>query len=216
MLVVTSSARQPELGALLMDVTLTEEVRLEADVTQFWVEDGTIISDHVSQGPKNVRIAGVIATADIGAYSFGNNGDAKVVDVMETLDRIHAERALVTISTGQMQYTDMAFFNLTATRTADADGGNWLSITADARKVRKVGLRTAEVPADNVRQTDPAAGRAGQTNKPAGKTSGTGASGSGPAPRRRVGAITQFGRSTGNENPGAAVLDALRGTMSAP
>jgi hypothetical protein len=201
MMVATVSDRRPELGALILDVAITEEVHLEADVTQFWVEDGTVISDHVTQGPKNLRIIGVIATVDVGSFSFDEGGEPKVIDVMETLDRMHAERALVTISTGQMQYTDMAFTSLTATRTASAEGGNWLSINAEARKVRKVGLKTAEVPAENVRSTDAAKGRAGQTNKAAGKNSSN-AAGSGAGRE-------QFG----HPDPGQSVLKGPTGDV---
>lgn len=170
--VFSFSDRRSQLGALVLDVLISEEIDLAAEVTRYPVEDGTTISDHITQGVETVRISGMVSTASVAAFSFSAApGMVKLVDAVEKLRAMHKARAVVTISTGQMVYKDMAFTSLNAVRTAGERGGNWLSIKGELVKVRKVKLKQAEVPAEPV--AEPAKGRAGQTNKPAGKASPT-------------------------------------------
>ena len=169
MMVATTTDRRSKLGILILDVTVTEELGFAAEISQFPVEDGTTISDHVTQGAETLRVSGVIATQDVGSFESNDTGELKVVDVVEALRRIHAAREVLDVSTGQLQHKDFAFSDLRAVRTADGGQGNFLSITGELTKVRKVNLRTAEVPAAQVSAEDGAKGRSGETNKPAGK-----------------------------------------------
>lgn len=173
MTVFSFADRRTKLGALVLDVLVSEEVDLVAEVTKYPVEDGTIISDHITQGVETVRISGMVSTADVTAFSFSAGGGYKLVDAVDQLRSMHKARALVEISTGQMIYTEMGFTNLKAIRSNDERGGNWLQVSAELVKVRKATLKTAEVPEKPAQA--PARGRAGQTNTPAGRSSGTSA-----------------------------------------
>lgn len=194
MITLNFSDRQTKLGSLSLDVLVTEEINLEADVTRYPVEDGTVISDHITQGPETLRISGLVSTADVLAFSFASPGMTKLIDAIEALRTMHRDRALIAVSTGQMLYRDMAFTSMRATRSNGERGGNWLEINAELTKVRKVKLRTAEVPEATAQGE--AKGRAGKTNTPAGKSSATstaapqGSSG-GPANRTVLRSISQ-------------------------
>lgn len=181
--------RRTKLGVLLLDVLISEEVSFESQVTMYPVEDGTEISDHITEGSKRIRLSGMIATADasggwgflaglgVGAeYRANNPQEAKLIDVIEALERMHKSREVVTISTGQMVYENMAFTNMTASRASQGGTGNWLNINAELVRVRKVKLKTADVPPpENVSNANGAAGRSGETNKPAGRNAAGGA-----------------------------------------
>lgn len=164
-------AAKTKVGTLVLDLLVTEEIDLQADVSLYPVETGSLITDNVTWGVEKLRIAGLVSTADVTAFSFSNVFGTKIVDAVESLRAMHKARALVEISTGQMVYTDFAFTSLSATRSNGAQGGNWLEIKAELIKVRKVVLRQAEVPAENA--APPAAGRAGQTNQAAGRSAPT-------------------------------------------
>ncbi|HWX46878.1 MAG TPA: hypothetical protein VNZ61_02330 [Roseomonas sp.] len=186
MTLLTFSDQRTKLGGLMLDVLVTEEINLDSDVTQYPVEDGTLISDHITQGAERIRISGLVSTADMAVFSFGARGRSKLIDAIDTLRAMHKARALVTVSTGVMLYRDMAFTSMRAVRSSGEKGGSWLEINAELTKVRKVTLKTAEVPEAPAQGA--AKGRAGKTNTPAGKSSGTsastaatGTSGSGPA-----------------------------------
>lgn len=176
--------RRTKLGVLLLDVLLTEEVDFDGEPTQYPVEDGTLISDHIPEGVERIRIGGVISTADAsggfgiaGALGFGVDRSMKLIDVIEALRKMRKDRALVTVSTGQLVYKDMAFASLNAQRSADDKGGNWLSVKAELVKINKVKLKTADVPAPEATSGAGTAGRAGQTNQPAGRSTPSGTSG---------------------------------------
>lgn len=172
--VLTFADRRTKLGALVLDCLISEEIDLPSKVTRYPVEDGSVISDHIALEPETVRIAGRVSTADVLAFGFvlGNSGGAtKLVEAVDALRAMHAERAIIEISTGQMVYTDMAFTSLNAVRSADGDGGNWLDVRAELTKVRKVTLKSADVPAETAQE--PAKGRAGKTATPAGRNATT-------------------------------------------
>lgn len=179
-ILLSQSDRRTQLGALILDCLLTEEIDFESQVTIYPVEDGTEISDHITQGSKRVRISGVMSTADVSGgfgfsslFGYASDSSVKLVDVVEAIERMHTARQLVEISTGQIVYPDMAFTNLSISRSADGGGGNWASIKAELIRIRKVKLKTADVPAAET-VAAPADGRAGQTNKPAGKSTAAG------------------------------------------
>lgn len=179
-----------ELGALKLDLLVSEEIDLEGEVTKYPVEDGTQINDHVFQGSEIVRINGVVAEGSVETFSFSSALGTRIADAIEVLRSMHKERALVTVSTGKMVYEDMAFSSLSATRSCDSEGGNWLNIKAELVKIRKVSLKTADVPAG-----PGASGRTGQTQTPAGRSSPTSTPTSeNPAARGRTAAFGMFNR----------------------
>lgn len=180
--IISTVDRRTKLGALLLDVLTREEIDLPSEVTQYPVEDGTTASDHIFLKPETLRITGLIALQDLtGGFSnlatFGfvevSQNEMKFIDVVEALRTMHKERALVEVNTGQIIYQDFAFSSLNAVRSSDGEGGNWLQLTAELTKITKVKLKSADVPPpENV--SGSAAGRAGETGKPAGNSTPSG------------------------------------------
>lgn len=179
MIVLTQVDRRTKVGSLILDVLTTEEIDFSSDVTKYPTEDGSVITDHITEGNEKIRISGMIGTQDV-AGGFGNLSglidtpdiSVKLVTIVEILRKMHKARELITVSTGQMLYEDMAFTSLNAQRSSDGNGGNWLSIKAEMTKVIKVKLKTADVPPKEA-VTEPAAGRAGATAASAGRTTPT-------------------------------------------
>lgn len=182
MLVISYADRRTSIGGILLDVTASEAITLEGQVSDFLVEDGSTISDHITAGPERLRIQATVAIAGIAAFEAGEEGEAKLVDVVERCRRLHADRNVFEVSTGQLLYPDMGLERMEIARSADDRGGNWVSISAEMKRIRKVTLRTAEVPEEKrVSPKDGAKGRAGQTNKAAGKDAANGTAQNGGA-----------------------------------
>jgi hypothetical protein len=184
-------------STIFLDVLVTEDIDMPGRVTRYPVEDGTEISDNINIEAESIRLAGLIAIADAVALESGagENAGSKMVDVVESLRKMRKDRALVTCSTGQMVYQDYAFESLRASR-ANSDGGNWLNVEVELVKITKVELQTAEVPD---RAQGAAAGRTGQTNKPAGRSAsnssanagaGSGTGTNANQPRKGIGAAS--------------------------
>lgn len=155
-----------QIGALVLDVLMTEKLELPATVSRYPIEDGSEMSDHITQEAEKVTISGLIPATD--ALEFGGGGQFKILDALDVLKTIHSDRLPMTIITGMTRYHDMAMVSCTASRTSDDKGGNWLSIQAELQQIRKVSLRTTEISEE--RAAPSATGRAGQTQQPAGRT----------------------------------------------
>jgi hypothetical protein len=93
---------------------------------------------------------------------FGVHCTSKMIDAISQLRRMHKERTVFTIITGLGKYENMAFTDLTVSRSnAPTLGGQWLSISAGLRQIIKVQLKTAELPPDS----STAAGKTGSTEQ---------------------------------------------------
>jgi len=168
------SIGQSKLGYLSLDVLVTENLSLPSKVTEYPVEDGDgDITDHITAGNEELTITGSIASGSAFGMEFGSKCYSKMIDAIDQLRTMHKERKVITIVTGLGKYEDMAFTNLTIDRNnSPQSGGQWLSINASLRKIRKVALKQADLPPDKATTKDGANGKTGKTDKKTG-TSGT-------------------------------------------
>ena len=156
--------RLSTMGFLALDVLVSENLNMPSEVTKYPVEDGTEeISDHITQNNEELSITGRVSASAVLAIDFGCGQLTKLVDAVDQLRSMHKAREPVRISTGLGIYEDMAFTSLSVTRGNGADGGNWLDISADLRKLKKVALKTAELPPDKASTTGGAKGKTGKT-----------------------------------------------------
>ena len=164
--------QQSQLGYLSLDVLVTENLSLPSKVTEYPVEDGNEdISDHITAGNEELTITGAIAAGSSFGMEFGSLCYSKMIDAIDQLRKMHKERKVIKIVTGLGKYEDMAFTNLTVDRSNSPNlGGQWLSINATLRKIRKVSLKEADLPPDNASTTDGAKGKTGGTEKKSGSS----------------------------------------------
>lgn len=161
-LLFRSPGSRTKIGALSLDLLVSEELTLEGGVTKYPVESGSIISDHIVEGETSLRISGEISSAE-GYYM--RSMKVTMIDALEMLEAMHRDRAEITIVTGLRQYEHMGMERLNAVRSNDAEGGgNWLRIGAEFTKIRKVSSRTAEI--SEQKTSGATKGRAGATARP--------------------------------------------------
>ncbi|UXN34438.1 hypothetical protein N8E86_10345 [Avibacterium paragallinarum] len=157
------AGKRTTIGVLELDALLTESTSLSSQITEYPVEDGTVISDHITQESERLSLSGVITSAGI-LFNI-SLGKYKLIEAKETLRELHANRELITIVTGLDVYEDFAIESLEIER--NSDDGERLNITAEFRKINKVTLRTEEMPPEKVNASTK--GEAGQTKANAGK-----------------------------------------------
>jgi hypothetical protein len=139
-----------EMGLISMDVMLNEKVSFKGGVTNYPVEDGSEISDHIKQGTKELVISGTQSMAEGYSFNFAS-GKSRLIDVLLAMDKMHKERKLITVTTGLAIYKEMGIENMTATRSNGTPrDGNWIDISMELKYVRKVELKTADVPPEKV------------------------------------------------------------------
>ena len=150
------------IGVLQLDALLSEGTDLAAQVTEYPVEDGSPISDHVVVESERLKVSGMITPSDV--MQMTAEGRPKLMEAKATLRKILNDRAPVTISTGMDTYVDMVMEKCQISRTNE---GDHLNVDAEFVRIRKTVLRKAAIPPDKT--SGSAKGKAGDTKTKAGK-----------------------------------------------
>ncbi len=143
--------KHSQVGSLILDATMSAEHTLESEVTDFPVEDGVNVSDHIWPKPRRFKIEGFITNSPVLILGtlFRRLGNAdtengKVVGpainyvqvAYKILEDMHLKRELITVSTGLATYTDMAIESITI--PVSPTQGDSLQFQMTVKKVVKV------------------------------------------------------------------------------
>ncbi len=175
-----------KIGYLTLDVLVSESLDLPSEVTKYPVEDGNEdVTDHITAGNEELTISGGIASGSAFGIEFGILCYSKMIDAVDQMRKMHKERKTFTVVTGLGKYEEMAFTKLSLERNnSPQTGGQWLTINASLRKIRKVSLKQADLPPDQVSDGGEGGGKSGNAKGKAGATNKkTGASNANQSPR---------------------------------
>jgi len=163
------------IGSIQLDANLSEEHQYENQVTEFPVEEGADITDHIKLNPERLNIEGFITNSPIEVVYENVNEvierkpgkvEVKKTESIGNYSRIEtAHEALLAISgrkiagkettpqivdlvTGLRVFTDMVITSLTIPRSADI--GQALKFNASFVKIRKTNTQTIEIPKPQV------------------------------------------------------------------
>lgn len=180
------------IGAVPLDALVSEKTSLNSRATDYAVEDGPPVTDHVVQESELLTLDGWVTAAEVsllgglveGAVSAlraggslgglsAKAGRSKLISAKDALRKIHADRLPITVTTGLDVYVDVVMERCEIGRTNE--GGDRFEISADFKRIRKVTLRQADIPPEKT--SGSATGKAGQTKANAGKTNGAEVSG---------------------------------------
>lgn len=172
---------QTSVGAVTLDALLSETTELNSRATEYVVEDGPPVTDHIRQESEQLQITGWVTAADL--MLFGAGGRTKLIAAKAALRRLHAEQLPVTVTTGLDVYPDMAMESCKIERSNE---GDFFNVTCGFKRIRKVALRMADIPP--AKTSGRGTGKAGQTKTNAGKQEG-----GDPTPRQRSDLARIFG-----------------------
>lgn len=175
------------IGTVPLDALLSEKTSLNSRATEYAVEDGPPVTDHVVQESELLTLDGWVTAAEVsllgglvggvgrairsggGLSSIGvGGGRSKLISAKDALRKIHADRLPITVATGLDVYVDFVMERCEIGRSNE--GGDRFEISADFKRIRKVTLRQADIPPEKT--SGSASGKAGQTKTNAGKTNG--------------------------------------------
>lgn len=124
-------SRKPakKIADIEIDIFKTEVLTFENEVTEFPIQDGSLISDHVVANPFKLRIEGVIPS-NKGILPFGGNRRDKVYE--ELID-LYESRELFDIVTGLDVFENMIFRSLAIDRQLDNAAG--LEFSAECQQL---------------------------------------------------------------------------------
>lgn len=151
---------------VLFDVVLDESHELGSDLTEWPVEEGSDITDHVRLHTDRLTISGIITETPLLYLSpLREEGkQSRTVDALQSLETLRAMRSPFTVITGLKRYENMFFTSLTFVR-GEGQGGA-LRFSAALAELRMVSTATTATGAAAKENTT----EAGQSRKQEGKT----------------------------------------------
>lgn len=117
------------VAGVVIDAVLTEDHAYNSRVTNYPVENGLIISDHIINEPDTLQITGVVSDTPLSFLAPFNNS----VNAFNTLVEIHNRRERITVVTGIKVYTDMVITSLQVPRNVQS--GQSLTFVIDLQKI---------------------------------------------------------------------------------
>ena len=114
---------------IFLDVTVSEDHHYVSRVTQFPIENGRIITDHVINEPETLSLTGIVSDSPLAILSSFNRS----TDAFNRLIRIHELKERITVVTGIKVYENMIMTSLNVPRNVET--GQSLSFVMEFQKV---------------------------------------------------------------------------------
>lgn len=137
-----------KIGAIEVDILVQQEHKLESDVTEHPVEDGFPVADHVIRKPVKVSmVVGVSQSPVTWLDKLGSETD-KISNALTAFEQIYKNAQPVTIATPTDIWDNMVMTSASFPR--NADNKNLVRIPCDFTQIRKVKVKTVDLPVAEV------------------------------------------------------------------
>lgn len=132
-----------QIGVLTLDVTVEEEHHFDADVTEFPVEGGAVITDHVRLNPRRLTLTGFVTDTPLSSLglSLGRSRSASAFFALETMWQLRIPFVVVS----QLRiYRNMVIESLSVPKTREKA----LRFTCTMKEINVVFSQTAVIPGE--------------------------------------------------------------------
>lgn len=145
-LFASRSLRKNKLGAIELDLTIDEMHQRNAEVSDFPIESGGQIQDHISNGPRKLTITGFITDTPV---EFGFALSSRVQDTFDALEELFDSRTPFDVVSGLKSYKNMCFESLDMPRKREGA----LQFTATLKQLTVVSSEYVAIPETKVKES---------------------------------------------------------------
>ncbi len=132
------------IGGYAIDAIVGEEVSLEAEVTEYPVESGGVITDHTRNRPLKLELEFLVSDTPIGTVAAERTaGAVPSSEARQALEALRDSRQPFTVVTGTKTYERMVFASLSFPR--DRETGDALRPRASLQQLSIVEVRRVSV-----------------------------------------------------------------------
>jgi hypothetical protein len=126
-----------KIGSVQLDCSIQETHSFKSDVTDYTVEDGGKIQDHIYLEPFRITMQGIVSDSPLGFLGggFSDTIQSYSEDAYDKLTEMREQRILFDVVTGLKIYPNMVFETLDVNR--DKDTGKALYFTSQLKQIRK-------------------------------------------------------------------------------
>ena len=155
-----------------VDVIMEDSISYESEVTEFPVETGFTISDHVINKQPEIKLDCIFTPTPVTWYELHKDKAAtRLEDVRRELERIRNEKEPITVTTPDRIYENVVLVKIPITRTIK--DGLTLRMTLEFKQIAIVSSNTAEVPAEYAEQETKIQAQTGKTETNGGTATAT-------------------------------------------
>lgn len=142
------------IGAIILDVAISETHTLQAKATEHPVESGCNLIDHIQMLPDSIQLEGIISNTPVvllgtPLFKTGHYTD----EAFKQLEDLIKSGQPVQIVTSLKTYRDMALENLTIHKTAAHSDA--LCFSCSAKQIRMVESKIINIPKPKVKRAQP-------------------------------------------------------------
>lgn len=135
--------RTYSVGRISFDLLLTESHNMSNEITEFDIEDGSTISDHIKKNLDNGSLSGLISNFSLNIFGAVTN---RAQSAYNEMIRIMEEELPVTIVTVLRVYENVGITNIDVARSADT--GEALILDVSFKQMNIVKLKTVQIDLD--------------------------------------------------------------------
>lgn len=132
-------------GAIEFDASISEQHEGDAEITQFPVEVGADISDHIRPQPERITINGIISNSPLQLGADLSLSPTRAEEGYKLLRKMKNSGELVDIVTSLREYKSMGIEGLSVSR--DVTTGNVVNATVSLKEVLTAESKEAPAPA---------------------------------------------------------------------
>lgn len=208
--VVGSKKLPTVIGVLTVDVTLSEEHSFEAQATEWPVETGAVITDHVHLKGRRLTIEGFVSDTPLDTWLLPDLGRGRSASALFYLEYIWRARIPFTVVSQLLIYRNMVIENIRVPKARESG----IRFTVEMREIELVTSVSSTLPATTNE------GLKSSQSATAANGGGTGALNSGnvsPENANTINAGRQAGKPYDSmlwrfkESGGGGIMDMLRG-----
>lgn len=131
------------VGSIQFDLVLGETHNMSNIITEYKIEDGSTISDHIQNNVRTGTVTGLITNFSIGEGTLTEN---RALLAFQRLEELFEAKELVTIVTVYKVYEDVVIENISIAK--DSNTGESIVADFSFREITKVSLQTINIEAE--------------------------------------------------------------------
>lgn len=203
-----ATATPAKIGSLNCDVILEREATYDSRVTEYPVEDGFPISDHVTRNPLTLTMTVICTPTPLSGAK-----PSRMNSVANAIKNIYKAGEPITVTVPDAIYENMVMTHAPLPR--NVRDGVCYRMQLDFVQVRKAQAKTEEVPEGNT--SSEASAMSGETGKDAGQASqvdiGAGVDDTSSINTKPLGNTNGGDFTTGYEQTATAAIEMIQNTM---
>lgn len=142
-----NALKPASLSGIQFDAIITRETSYSADVPEYPVEDGFVVSDAILNKPVELSVTAFITDTPVTWKNQLGASQGKYRKTIEQLENLYFSKSIVSFATSDKVYDSMAITSLSIPETEEMK--NAVQVSFSLKEIRITSADSASIPASN-------------------------------------------------------------------